>query len=101
MGEDKEVVLPSVWEILKAFIITLSENAWRWMGLLMNPATQKPEKDLEQARVAIDCIDLLVQKLEGKLGWEEVKNFKELLANLQMNFVQQAMKEGGEKSEQS
>jgi hypothetical protein len=41
-----------------------------------------------------------VQKLEGKLGWEEIKSFKELLANLQMNFVQQTLKEGGEKSEQ-
>ena len=100
MAEEKEVQLPSVWEILKAFIITLSENAWRWMGLIVNPVTKETERDMEQARVAIDCIDLLVQKLEGKLSWEEIKSFKELLANLQMNFVQQTLKEGGEKSEQ-
>jgi len=100
MAEEKEVQLPNIWEILKAFIITLSENAWRWMGLVVNPITNKPEKDMEQARVAIDCIDVLVQKLEGKLSWEEIKSFKELLANLQMNFVQQTLKEGGEKNEQ-
>jgi len=102
MAEEKreEFTLPSVWDILKAFIFTLSENAWRWMGLVVNPITQKPERDMEQARVAIDCVDLLIQKLEGKLSWEETKNFKEILANLQMNFVQQTLKEGGERSEQ-
>ncbi len=101
MAEEKkeEVVLPTIWDILKAFIITLSDNAWRWMGLVVNPITQKPERDMEQARVAIDCVDLLIQKLEGKLSWEETKNFKEILANLQMNFVQQTLK-GGEKGEQ-
>lgn len=102
MAEERkeEVALPSIWDILQAFIITLSENTWRWMGLVVNPITQKPEKDMEQAKVAIDCIDFLIQRLEGKLSWQETKNFKEILANLQMNFVQQTLKEGGEKSEQ-
>lgn len=102
MAEEKkdELVLPNIWDILKAFILTLSENAWRWMGLVVNPITQQPEKDMEQARVAIDCVDLLIQKLEGKLSWEEMKSYRELLSNLQMNFVQQTLKkEGGEKSE--
>lgn len=101
MAEEKkeEFVLPSVWDILKAFILALSENAWRWMGLVVNPVTQRAERDMEQAKVAIDCVDLLIQKLEGKLSWEETKNFKEILANLQMNFVQQTLKEGGERSD--
>ncbi|MBC7328161.1 DUF1844 domain-containing protein [bacterium] len=102
MAEEKkeEFVLPNVWDLLKAFVITLSENAWRWMGLVVNPVTGRPERDMEQARVAIDCVDILIQRLEGKLSWEETKSFKEILANLQMNFVQQTLKEGGEKDEQ-
>lgn len=100
MSEDKqkeEITLPNVWDILKAFIVTLSENAWRWMGLVVNPITQEVEKDLKQARVAIDCVEMLVEKLEGEISPQELRDLKGILANLQMNFVQQTLKEGGEK----
>lgn len=57
------------------------------MGLRVKPGTEKVEKDLDRARTVIDCIAFLVEKLEGHIPESEKKSLKNLLADLQINFV--------------
>jgi hypothetical protein len=72
------------------FVITLlHEQAWHLLGLVPHPVTQKYNKDLEQAQVAIDCVAFLVGQLEGKLAGEDVRKLRSMVADLQLNFAKQ------------
>jgi UTP-glucose-1-phosphate uridylyltransferase len=81
------------------FINILNTQAWQYMGLRINPATKKIEKDMEKAIVAIDIIAYLIDNLEKKLSEEERTGLRSLLSDLQINFVRQ-QKPSEDKSEQ-
>ena len=78
-----------VYSLLKSLIRILEAHAWQWLGLVKNPITGEMEKDLAQAKVAIDTISVLVTQLEGKLDEFEQRDLKGLISDLQINFVQQ------------
>ena len=78
-----------VYSLLKSFIGILGAHAWQWLGLVKNPITGEMEKDLAQAKVAIDTISVLVSQLEGKLDESEQRDLKSLISDLQINFVRQ------------
>ena len=67
----------------------LHEGAWIALGLVHNPATDKIEQDLDGARAAIDCIVYLVSKAEPALDEATRRELKNLVRDLQLNFVQQ------------
>ena len=72
----------------------LHEGAWIALGLVQDPATEKIEQDLEGARVAIDCIGFLVSKVESKVDEATSRELKNLVRDLQLNFVQQQARAG-------
>jgi len=78
-----------VYSLLKSFIGILGAHAWQWLGLVKNPITGETERDLAQAKVAIDTISALVGQLESKLDESEQRDLKGLISDLQINFVQQ------------
>ncbi|UCH03207.1 MAG: DUF1844 domain-containing protein, partial [Candidatus Bathyarchaeota archaeon] len=45
------------------------------------------EQDLQRARIAIDCITFIIDKLESHIQESEINKLKTLLTDLQMNFV--------------
>jgi len=99
-GEEEQVKeeptgLPpvDVNSLLKSFVGLLGAHAWQWLGLVKNPLTGKVGKDLEQAKVAIDSISILIDQLDGKIDPAEQRELKCLLSDLQINFVQQSAKE--------
>jgi hypothetical protein len=58
-----DITALDTYALLSLFIGVLSAQAWQHMGLRVKPGTEKIEKDLERARVAIDCVVFLVEKL--------------------------------------
>jgi hypothetical protein len=66
----------------------LSTQAMLGMGLLPNPATRKPEKQLPMARYFIDLIGVLEQKTAGHLDPEESATLDETLHSLRMAYIQ-------------
>lgn len=82
-----------VYSLVKSFIGILGAHAWQWLGLVKNPVTGQLEKDLAQAKVAIDSIRALVQQIEGKLEPSEDRELKGMISDLQINYVQQSAKE--------
>lgn len=66
--------------------------AYQHMGKTMNPATQKIERDLEQARHAIDLLTMLETKTKGNLSEDEEKLLEHTLFELRMNFVEEKNK---------
>jgi hypothetical protein len=79
-----------IWSILPFFIQILDSVAWQKMGLIVNPMTQEIEKDLEQARAAIDSYEALLSQLGNKLDPEMKKTLSTRLADLKLNFATQS-----------
>ncbi|MCX8011513.1 MAG: DUF1844 domain-containing protein [Ignavibacteria bacterium] len=57
------------------------------MGKLKNPMTDKIEKNLEQAKFAIDVLDMLKDKTKGNLKNEEEKFLTQIITDLKLNYV--------------
>ncbi len=91
-AEDIAAGLPpvDVYTLLGSFVALLGTHAWQWMGLVMNPSTGKIEKDLAQAKVAIDVIAAIAAQLEGKISPSESEQLKAMLSDLRINFVRQS-----------
>jgi hypothetical protein len=72
---------------LKLFLSILADQAWRKMGLMADPRTNKVEKDLNQAKTAIDCFQFMFKQLESHLTEQERNKLSNVLSDLQINFV--------------
>ncbi|MFX1300968.1 MAG: DUF1844 domain-containing protein [Promethearchaeota archaeon] len=79
-----------VWQLIPLFINILERVAWQKMGLVVNPQTQEIEKDLEQARVAIDSYTYLLEHLEDHVEPDTKTALKARLTDLKLNFASQA-----------
>ncbi len=78
-----------IYQLVEVFIMLLSEQAWRYIGLRIDPSTNKINKDLSKAHVAIDCIISLVDKLEPNLDNAEIERLRRLITDLQLNYAEQ------------
>ena len=78
-----------VYQLIELFIMVLSEQAWRYIGLRIDPRTNKIDKDLARAHVAIDCIISLVDKIESNLDNAEIERLRKLITDLQLNYAEQ------------
>ena len=82
-----DITTLDTYVLLGLFINILSNQAWQHMGLRVKPGTDKVEIDFERARLAIDCIASLIEKLEPHIPDAEKNELRNLLADLQINFV--------------
>lgn len=91
-GEEGEYPseLPDVWSVLMLFMGELRNLSWLRMGLVANPMTNEIEKDLDQAKVAIDTIAFLATQIEPVISPEERLPLKAMVSDLRMNFVEQS-----------
>jgi hypothetical protein len=78
-----------LYQLLELFVMLLSEQAWRYIGLRVNPGTSEIKKDLVKAHVAIDCIISLVDKMEPYIEDEEKERLRRLITDLQINYAEQ------------
>lgn len=79
-----------LWQILQVFLGIFDRVAWQRMGLVVNPQTQEIEKDMEQARAAIDCYEVLLKHLADKVKPEVKQHLETRLTDLKLNFASQA-----------
>ena len=69
-------------------IMMLSSSAMQQLGKLVNPLTNKAEVHLEGAQVTIDMLDMIQEKTSGNLDKDEARMLTDILATLQMNYVE-------------
>ncbi len=74
-------------------LLSLEASAMQSLGKIVNPLTGKAEKNLVQARFAIDMLDTLDQKTTGNLSEDEDKLIKRVLYQLRMNYVDEMQAE--------
>jgi hypothetical protein len=76
-------------QLIEVFIMLLSEKAWRYIGLRVDPHTNKINKDLAKAHVAINCIISLTEEIEPNLHNAEKERLRRLITDLQINYAEQ------------
>lgn len=89
-GDAEKMEMPDMRpeDILRYSISMFNEIAWVKMGARANPSNGKITTDLSQAKLAIDAIAALAQLTEGRFEVHEVRDIKNLVSSLQMNYVQ-------------
>lgn len=85
-GED--IPPPNVFDTLQFVTGLLVEQAWQFMGLHLPPGRKEPVTDLVQAKIAIDTLIFVADRLHPHLGEEERKAIRGIVSDLQINFVQ-------------
>lgn len=73
--------------LFSALLYSLHASGMQQMGKVANPMTGKVERDLTQAQYTIDMLDMLKRRTEGNRKEPESKLMTRMLAELQMNYV--------------
>ncbi len=69
------------------FITTLALQASIFLGQMPNPATNKKEEDLIQAKFVIDTLGMLKEKTKGNLNPQETNLLENVLYELRMQYI--------------
>jgi len=69
------------------FVMGLSHSGMMQLGKVMNPMTQKIEKDLIGAQATIDLLSALSEKTKGNLSKVEEDLLTNSISTLQLNYV--------------
>jgi len=85
---------PSRDELLFLHLVSMFQfAAMQQMGKLPSPATGKIERDLDQARMSIDMVEMLHAKTAGHRSAQESEFIDKILFELRMNFVDETRRE--------
>ncbi len=67
--------------------------ALQQLGKLINPVTEKMERDLQQAHITIDMLQMIKEKTAGNLSGRERGLLDGVLTELQLNYVDELKRE--------
>lgn len=82
---------PSRDEMLFLQLVAMFQYAaMQQMGKLPNPVSGKIERDLEQARISIDMIEMLQSRTQAARSARESEYLDKVLFELRMNFVDES-----------
>jgi hypothetical protein len=97
--EDMKGGGPTNAQIFLHLVTMFQVAAMQQLGKVMNPVTNKIERDLEQAKFSIDIISMLKEKTKGNLSPAEEEYLGKIVFELQMNYVDEVDREKKEKQE--
>jgi len=85
-------------DLFLGLIHSFQAAAMQQMGKTPNPFTGKIERDLSQAKLSIDMLEMLEERTGGNLTSEESRFLKHVLTELRLNYVAEVAedeKQGG------
>jgi Domain of unknown function (DUF1844) len=74
-------------ELFLGLVHSFQAAAMQQMGKIMNPFTSEVERDLPQARLSIDMLEMLQERTSGNLTGEESRFLTHVLTELRLNYV--------------
>jgi len=83
---EEELKALKVSDLLVQTLYTVSSLGYRRLS--------EQDRDLDQARLAIEALRALVPVLEGSAGEELLRDFKQVTANLQLAYAEAAKNAG-------
>jgi predicted nucleic acid-binding protein len=84
---DEELVRQLEAELQKLKVSDLLVQTLYTVSSLGYRRLSEEQRDLEQARLAIEALRALLPVLEGSVGEELVRDFKQVTANLQLAYA--------------
>ena len=78
--------------IFMQFVMGLAQSGMMQLGKIMNPMTQKIEKDVNAASATIDMLCMLREKTKGNLSKYEEDILANSISSLQMNYLDEVDK---------
>ena len=85
----------NVYDQLRFMITMLNSLAWIHIGLQAPPGAWETRTDLPQARLAIDMMAVIKEKLGEHLSAAEHNEVETLLSNLRVNYLQRQSQGNG------
>jgi len=76
-----------IYSSVQMMIASLGQQAWVLMGMQTNPLTEAFEKDLKQAKIAVDCVTALTEIIKPHSDGQQQLELETLKQNLQLNIV--------------
>ena len=76
-------------QLFDQLISSLVHSAWVYLGKVKNPMNDKLEKNIDQASIQIDMLDMLFKRITGNLSEEEDQYLSHIIRELKMNFVEE------------
>jgi len=73
-------------------VLGLQQAAMVALGKLMNPVTNRIERNLEAARSTIDTLGALEARTRGNLESDEQRVLTQVLTDLRMNYLDEVKK---------
>jgi hypothetical protein len=74
-------------DLFLGLIHSFQAAAMQQMGKMPNPFTEKVDRDLAQARLSIDMLEMLQERTTGNLTGEESRFLTHVLTELRLNYV--------------
>lgn len=87
--EQLDLLSQDIESILSFFIGLTSTKALQYLGISVDEGIEH-EKDLDRARISIDVVGVLVEKLMPFTNDEEKAQLKQIVSNLQFAFLRES-----------
>ncbi|MBV6457052.1 MAG: hypothetical protein HONBIEJF_00157 [Fimbriimonadaceae bacterium] len=97
MDERPDVELPqrlSVYDVIQVMCDQMASIAWQKLGLQPDPISGKIERDMEEAKVAIDLTTHLASFIQPLLEEADQRRLHSLIRDLRLNFVEKSNEAG-------
>ena len=79
-------------QLFDQLISSLVHSTWVSLGKIKNPMNDVMERNLDQASIQIDMLDMLHKRMSGNLSENEEEYLGHLVRELKMNFVEEKNK---------
>jgi predicted nucleic acid-binding protein len=96
MSSDEELIKQLEEELKKLQVSDLLVQTLYTVSSLGYRKLSEEERDLDQARLAIEALRALLPLLEGAVAEELVRDFKQVTSNLQLAYADAAKGKDGE-----
>lgn len=85
-GQDADMPLPEA--NLLTLMLSLYTHAQICLGIIADPVSQQPQKDLPQAKYNIDMLEVIQEKTKGNLSKEEEQALEHILYDVRMAYIE-------------
>lgn len=83
-------------ELFLGLVQSFQAAAMQQMGKVMNPFTEKIERDMPHARLSIEMLEMLRTRTSGNLTGQEARFLNHVLTELRLNYVAEAERDKSE-----
>jgi hypothetical protein len=96
MEENKPEGAMEQRELFIGLVQSFQAAAMQQMGKVMNPFTEKIERDMAHAKMSIEMLEMLRARTSGNLTGQEARFLNHILTELRLNYVAEVDKDKAE-----